>query len=171
MPPLGEAIRRWPYQSSATIATPPRNSMIGGSTETRARDLQVRAVQAVRTRRANRSASCALRAERLHDAMAGEGLGGQVRQMLEMLLAAPGRSAHALPQPDERIDDERRAGHRHQRQLPVELEHRDDPADRGSPSRIRSPTVSETACWTWLTSFVMRDISWPVVRRLKKAAD
>ena len=40
-----------------------------------------------------------------------------------------------------------------------------------SPSRIRSPIVSETACWTWLTSFVMRDISRPVVCRLKNAAD
>ena len=28
------AICCWPYQSSATIATPPRNSMIGGSSET-----------------------------------------------------------------------------------------------------------------------------------------
>jgi hypothetical protein len=40
-----------------------------------------------------------------------------------------------------------------------------------SPSRSRSPIVSDTACCTWLTSLVVRDINWPVVLRLKNAAD
>ena len=40
-----------------------------------------------------------------------------------------------------------------------------------SPSRNTSPTVSDTACWTWPTSLVIRDINCPVVRRLKNAAD
>ena len=31
-----------------------------------------------------------------------------------------------------------------------------------SPSRSRSPTVSDTACWTCDTSLVTRDISCPV---------
>ena len=40
-----------------------------------------------------------------------------------------------------------------------------------SPSRNRSPIVSDTACWTWLTSLVIRDINCPLLRRAKKAAD
>ena len=41
-----------------------------------------------------------LGAERLHDAMAGERLGADVRQLLERLLAAPRRPPHALAEPD-----------------------------------------------------------------------
>ena len=54
--------------------------------------------------------------------MAREGLGGDVRDLRERLLTAPGRAADALPEPDERIDDERRARQRHQRQARVVVE-------------------------------------------------
>ena len=78
---------------------------------------------------------------------------------------------HALPEPDERIHDERRAGHADQREPEVHVEHDRGVADEARPSRSRSPTVSDTACCTWLTSLVIRDISAPVVCRAKKPAD
>src|SRR3972149_4852588 len=37
-------------------------------------------------------------------------------------------------------------------------------------SWARSPTVSDTVCWTCPTSLVIRDISWPQVRSVKNAA-
>ena len=41
-----------------------------------------------------------LGAERLDDAVAGERLGADVRQLLERFLAAPRRPPHALAEPD-----------------------------------------------------------------------
>src|SRR3989442_3444769 len=40
-----------------------------------------------------------------------------------------------------------------------------------SDSRARSPIVSETACWIWPTSLVIREISFPLVLAEKNAAD
>ena len=51
-----------------------------------------------------------LGAECLDDAVTGERFGAQMGQVLERLLAAPRRPAHALSEPDQRIHDERRAG-------------------------------------------------------------
>ena len=85
----------------------------------RARDLHVRAIQQLgRAAEARRLAR--LGAERLDDAMSREALGGQVRDVLELFLAAPRRPAHALPEPHERIDDERRRRHADERQMPVD---------------------------------------------------
>ncbi len=61
-------------------------------------------------------------AKRLHDAMAGEGLDAQVRQMLERFLAAPCRPAHAPSETDERIDDQWRDDQARQRQPRVDVE-------------------------------------------------
>ena len=144
--------------SSATIATPPRNSIIGGSSDTVL--VIFRFVRYSRSDAApNRSASCRSAAERLDDAVAGERFRRQMRQVLEMFLAPPRRAPDPLAQTDERIDHQRRAGQGDERQPPVEVEHQ--------RRRNRSPTglaqkiadVSETACCTWLTSLVMRDIS------------
>ena len=51
--------------------------------------------------------------------MAGEGLGRDVGEVLELFLAAAGRSTDALPEPDERIQDERRAGQADEREARV----------------------------------------------------
>ncbi len=57
--------------------------------------------------------------------------GGEMRDVLELFLAAAGRSAHALSQTHERVHDERR-GHDHdERQPPVELEQQRGVADHG----------------------------------------
>jgi hypothetical protein len=61
--------------------------------------------------------------ERLDDAVAGKRLGADVRQLLERLLAAPGRAAHALSQPDQRIHNQRRAGHADQGEPRVQIKH------------------------------------------------
>src|SRR5258708_2075716 len=85
-----------------------------------------------------------LAAEGLDDAVAGEGLGGEMRQMLELFLAAARRSPDALPETNERIHDERRAGKGKQRQLPVVEEHQRREADDGEafaqqvPHRLRN---------------------------------
>ena len=102
------AISRLPYQSAAAIATPPSSSISGGSARQRARDLHVRPVQRSDAR-SNFSASRASAAERLDDAVARERLGADVRHVLERFLAAPRGAPHALPEPDQRIDDQRRA--------------------------------------------------------------
>ena len=105
-----------PYQISPTTARPPRNSISGGSSATVLVTLRL-----VRYSRcaalANRRLSCASAPKRLDDAVAGERLGGDVRQVLELLLAPPRRAADALAEPDQRIDHERRAGHAHQREV------------------------------------------------------
>ena len=117
-----------PYQSAPTAASPPMNSISGGSADS-----------ALVIRMFVRYSSCdaaaeprglaRFGAERLDDAMAGERLGGQVRDVLELLLAAPRRPPHALPEPDERIDDERRRRHADERQPPVEVEQEAGEAD------------------------------------------
>ena len=83
-----------------------------------ARDLQVDAVEELGGA-LEALALVLLGAEGLDDAMAGEGFGGDVRETLDGFLAAAGAAAHALPQPDERIDDDRRAGHADQREAPI----------------------------------------------------
>ena len=86
-------------------ATPPSSSISGGSTDTTPRHLHVRAIEPLATRRSNFAASLRLGAERLDDAVPGERLGADVRQVLERLLAAPRRAPHPLAEPHQRIDD------------------------------------------------------------------
>ena len=71
-----------------------------------------------------------LGAERLDDAMAGERLGADVRELLERFLAAPRRPPHALAEPDQRIDDQRRAGEADDRQPRVVVEQQRRVADQ-----------------------------------------
>ena len=67
---------------------PPRNSISGGRIETMLRDLHVGAIQPLRGA-FEALVLPLLGAERLHDPVAGERFGGDVRQVLERLLAAP----------------------------------------------------------------------------------
>ena len=60
-----------------------------------------------------------LGAERFHDSVAREGFGAEMRNVLERLLAPPRRPAHALAEPDERVDDQRSAGQADDRQPAV----------------------------------------------------
>ena len=64
---------------------------------------------------------------------------------------AAARPADPLPEPDQRIHDDRRAGDDDQRELRSRSQNISaaNPMT-ASPSRRRSPTVSETACWIWL---------------------
>ena len=55
--------------------------------------------------------------------------GADVRQLLERLLAAPRRPPHALAEPDQRIDDQRRAGQADDRQPRVVVEQQRGKAD------------------------------------------
>ena len=71
----------------------------------------------------------ALGQERLDDAVAGEGLAGDVRQPLERLLAAVRHGAQPLAEPGERIDDERRRGQAHERQAGVDVDEQGRIAD------------------------------------------
>ena len=48
--------------------------------------------------------------------MRRERLPGDMRQVLQLLLATPGRAAHPLAEPDERVDHDRRAGHADERE-------------------------------------------------------
>ncbi len=92
---------RAPHHSAPTAASPPMSSMSGGSAETAPVIFMfVRNSECVA--RANRSVSPPLGAERLDDAMPGERLRAEVRDVLELLLAAPwwtvgraGRAARA----------------------------------------------------------------------------
>ncbi len=88
----------------------------------RARDLQVRPVQPL-GRVPEPPAFPSLCPERLHDPVAGERLGRDMREMLELLLPPPGAPAHTLPEADERIDGNRRARHAHEREPEVHVEH------------------------------------------------
>ncbi len=97
-----------PYQSAPTAARPPMNSMRGGSAD-RAPVIRMFVRYTEQRREAEPLRLPRLRAERLHDPVPGERLRAQVRQVLEFLLAAPRGPPHALPQPHQRIDDERRA--------------------------------------------------------------
>ena len=107
----------------------------------------------------------ALGAERLDDAVAGEGFAGDVRHVLLRLLAPARHGAHALAEADDRIDHQRRRGHADQRQLGVvvEQQRRRSPTSV-SDSRARSPIVSDTARCTRPTSLLMRDSNCPAVR-------
>ena len=96
--------------------------------------------------------------------MAGERFGRQVRDVLELLLAAPRRPPHALAEPHERIDDERR-GHEHdEREPPVEIEQQRGVARRPPATRAtRSASVSDTACLHLVD--VVRDARDQLTRR------
>ncbi len=84
----------------------------------------------------------------------GERLGAHVRQVLELLLAAPRRLAQPLAQPRQRVEHERRAGKEDERQFAVVGRSAGRRSRSGaSDSRSRSPIVSDTVCWIWPTSF------------------
>ena len=85
-----------------------------------------------------------LRAERLDDAVAGERFGRDVRQLLELFLAAPRRAANALAEPHERIDHERRAGDRHERQPRVLVEEKERQPDERRALRASDRRPSPT---------------------------
>ena len=122
--------------------------------------------------RSNFARLAALGAEGLDDAVAGERFAGDVRHVLLRLLAPARHGAHALAEAHQRIDDQRRRGHAHQRELGVVVEQQRRPQPTSvSDSRARSPIVSDTARCTRPTSLLMRDSNWPVVRRAKNAAD
>jgi hypothetical protein len=86
-----------------------------------ARDLQVRAVEPLR-RRGKTSLLVPLGAKGLDDPMSRERFAGDVRQPLELFLTPARRSPHALPQPDERVNHNRRARDAQERQPPVVVE-------------------------------------------------
>ena len=98
----------------------------------RAGDLQSRAVEPVR-RGCKARRFVRLRRERLHDPMSGERLGGEMGELFEVLLTAAARAADALAEADQRIDDQRRARHRDERQPPIEVEHHHRIADDRQP--------------------------------------
>ena len=125
-----DATCRLPMTIAAAMPTPPTTSISGGRLESAAVTFMF-----VRNRlkpaRLNLLGLVRLGAERLHDAMAGERLGADVRQRLERLLAAPRRPPHALAEPDQRIHDERRDSQAHDREPRVVIkEHRHRAADR-----------------------------------------
>ena len=96
----------------------------------RARHFQVRSIQPLR-RQAETLLLVTLGAECLHDSVSGEGLSGHVGELLEVLLAPSRRAPDALAEADERIDDKRRAGDRHQREPRVQVEQIDgEPHER-----------------------------------------
>jgi len=99
------AICRLPYQSAAAMPSP-RAAHERRQHRQRARHLHVGAVDAVRGRRET-PRLLGLGANAFTDAVPGERLGGEVRQVLQLLLAAPGRAAHALAEAHERVDDDR----------------------------------------------------------------
>jgi hypothetical protein len=68
-------------------------------------------------------------AERLHDPVTAERFGALVRHVFERFLAAARRPAHALPEPHQRIDHERRAGQAHHREPGVGIEQQKREAD------------------------------------------
>ena len=94
----------------------------------RRRHLHVRAVQPLRRRR-ELVRLVLLGAERLDDAVAGERLGADVREVLQRLLAAARRLAKPLPEPGERVDDQRSAGQEDERQPRVVVEEEAGVAD------------------------------------------
>ena len=98
----------------------------------RAGDLEIRAIQPL-GRSSEAPGLMPLRAECLDDAMSRERLSGEVRQVFEMFLAAPGRAPHTLAEPHQRINHDRRADHRDERQPPFEPEHQRDIADGRQP--------------------------------------
>jgi hypothetical protein len=70
-----------------------------------------------------------LGAERLDDAMPGEGFGGDVGHVLLGFLAPSRDGADALAEADQRVDNQRRRGHAQQRQLGVVVEQQGDRPD------------------------------------------
>ena len=64
-----------------------------------------------------------LRAERLDDAVAGERFGAEMREDAQRFLTPPRGPPHALAQPDQRVDDQRRARQADDRQPRIEIEH------------------------------------------------
>ncbi len=121
-------ISRLPYHSATAMPMPPSSSISGGRLDERRRHLHVRAEQLiagpVESLRLLR-----LVAERLDDAMAGEAFGADVRELLERFLTAPRRPPHALAEPDQRIDDERRADDAEDREPGVVAEQQRRKAD------------------------------------------
>jgi hypothetical protein len=61
--------------------------------------------------------------------MAGKRFGRDVRHVLLRLLAPAGHGADPLTHPHQRVDDERRGGHAHQRQLGIVVEQQAGIAD------------------------------------------
>ena len=87
----------------------------------RARHFHIGAKQAVR-RGGELAPLVPLRTERLDDAVSGERFGADMREHFQLLLAAPGRSPHALADPQERIHDQRCPGEAHQGQPRIIVE-------------------------------------------------
>ena len=146
--------------AAPAMAMPPRNSMIGGSGETALVTFML-----VRYRRwdavENRSASCCSALNALTMRWPVKASAVRCERCSSCFLAASRRPSHALSEPYQRIDDQRRTGEATSASRAVEVEQQGRYPMSDKPSRSRSPTVSETACCTWLTSFVTRDISCP----------
>ena len=159
-----------PYQISANHRQPAEQLHQRRQHGDRARDLEVDAVEELGGA-LEALALVLLRAEGLDDAMAGEGFGGDVREALDGLLAAARAAAHALAQADERIDDDRRAGHAHEGEAPVPPEQQRGVAEQRKAfaqqvaDRLRHGLLHQVD--------VVGDPRHqrPVDQRLKKAAD
>jgi hypothetical protein len=71
------------------------------------------------------------RTKGFHDAVTGERLGAEMRQLLLRLLAAARRPPDALPQPNQRVDDEGRYRQAGEGQPRIDPEHQAREADEG----------------------------------------
>ena len=100
--------------------------------------------------------------------MSGECFRGDVRQMLEMFLATSRRAADAFAEAHERINDKRRARDGHQRQPRIEIEEIRREPDQRQTLAHQIPDRLGDRLLHLVTSLVIRDMSWPLVCRLKE---
>jgi hypothetical protein len=112
-----------------------------------------------------------LGAERLDDAVPGEGLGRNVRDVLLRFLAPARDGADALAEPDQRVDDQRRRRHAQQRQLRVVVEEQAPPSRRAPAIRARDRRSFRHRALYQADVVVDARQSCPTARRAKNAAD